>query len=137
ERVDADPDDRAARHALAEALYFLGTRGKDGKAAKRAESLFTDLHRRDREAAQPIAYLGSLKLLRSSTTWAVWDKEKLARQGLALLDDAVAAAPDDPKVRFIRAVTTFNLPEAFERGPQSDADFALLAQQAEPAVETG
>src|SRR5690606_6670783 len=85
-RVDADPDDRAARHALAEALYFLGTRGKDGKAAKRAESLFTDLHRDDREAAQPIAYLGSLKLLRSSKTWAVWDKEKLARQGLALLD---------------------------------------------------
>ncbi len=137
ERLQAAPADDEARQALAEALYFLATRGKEGKAAKRAEALFAQLHDRDPDAAQPVAYLGSLKLLRSSTTWAVWDKEKLARQGLAMLDQAVDAAPDDPEVRYIRAVTTFNLPDWFERGEQSASDLTRLAADAEEAVEAG
>lgn len=136
ERMKEEGSSSETKQAVAEALYFVGAAG-NGKAVKRAEKLFTELHEADAEAAQPKAYLGSIKLLRSSTTWALWEKEKLARSGLQMLDDAVEAAPEDPEVRFVRAITTFNVPDWFQRSEQSAEDFELLANGADAAVEAG
>jgi hypothetical protein len=47
------------------------------------------------------------------------------------MDEAVAAAPDDPKVRLARALTTSALPSLFGHGASARADFLLLAEAAE------
>jgi hypothetical protein len=80
--------------------------------------------------ADPVvaAYFGSTKLLESASTIAPWRKGKLASEGLTLLDRAVAQAPENREVRFLRAASTYHLPVWFKRRQQSEADFALLVK---------
>jgi len=78
-------------------------------------------------------YLGSAYTLRSRDLGFGPGKLKALRQGLALMDQAVAAAPDEPKVRLARARTTSALPAFFGRGEQSRKDFEELAQLARRA----
>lgn len=66
-----------------------------------------------------------------------WDKGRLAREGLTMLDDAVKRAPDDPEVRFLRGITNYNLPRFFGRGDVAAADLAAVAGEAEAAVRAG
>jgi len=56
------------------------------------------------------AYSGSLELLDAAHTWALWDKRRLANEGLARIDQAVNRAPGDLEARFIRAASTWHLP---------------------------
>jgi hypothetical protein len=62
-------------------------------------------------------------------------KLQALKQGLVLMDAAVGAAPNDPKVRLARALTTSALPGIFGRRTQSGQDFELLAKEAERAPE--
>ncbi len=43
------------------------------------------------------------------------------------------AAPDEPKVRLVRALTTSSLPAIFGRRASSRKDFELLAEEAQRA----
>jgi hypothetical protein len=61
----------------------------------------------------------------------------LARQGLDLLDRAVALAPDDPEVRFMRGASMRPLPRFFGRGNLSADDLTAAAARAEPATASG
>ena len=47
------------------------------------------------------------------------------------MDEAVANAPDDPKVRLGRALTTQALPGMFGRARESRSDFLRLAEMVE------
>lgn len=78
-------------------------------------------------------YLGSAYTLRSRDLGFSPRKLQTLRQGLALMDQAVAAAPDEPKVRLARALTTSALPSIFGRASSSRKDFALLAEMARRA----
>ncbi|MEO0965694.1 MAG: hypothetical protein AAFY08_11285 [Planctomycetota bacterium] len=122
------PDDPAAAFALARAWYGLGV-NDDKKAAKRAEEQFDALHEAHPDEPIVIAYLGSCRLLHAKREWAPWRKYELSKQGVTLMNDAVERAPEDRHVRFIRAATTDNLPDRFELGEQTDADFAWLAER--------
>ena len=51
------------------------------------------------------------------------------------MDEAVAAAPNEPKVRLARALTTSALPGIFGRRSESRRDFELLAKEVERAPE--
>ncbi|MBA2623094.1 MAG: hypothetical protein H0U88_05660 [Chthoniobacterales bacterium] len=84
------------------------------------------------EAKNQVArvYLGSAYTLRSRDLGFGPKKLQVLKQGLALMDQAVAAAPDDPKVRLPRALTTASLPGVFGRGASTRKDFELLAAQA-------
>ncbi len=76
-------------------------------------------------------YLGSAHTLRSAETF--WGPKKLEylKKGGALMDEAVDAAPNDPRVRFIRAVNAYKVPKHFKRRPVALSDFATLLPIAE------
>ena len=78
-------------------------------------------------------YLGSAYTLRSRDLGFGPKKLQAMRQGLALMDQAVEAAPDEPKLRLARALTTSALPAIFARGTQSRKDFEQLGQMARRA----
>lgn len=74
------------------------------------------------------AYRGALVTLRAKH--ALWPPQKLRymREGLALLDGAVAANPDAAEVRYLRLMSCYYLPGLFGRGGSVREDFAALAR---------
>jgi len=80
-------------------------------------------------------YLGSAYTLRSRDLRFGPRKLQTLKQGLAVMDAAVAAAPNEPKVRLPRALTTAALPRILGRAASSRKDFEVLAEQAKRAPE--
>ena len=78
-------------------------------------------------------YLGSAYTLRSRDLGFGPKKLQVLRQGLRVMDEAVANAPDEPKVRLGRALTTSALPGIFGRSAESRNDFLQLAATAKKA----
>jgi tetratricopeptide (TPR) repeat protein len=76
-------------------------------------------------------YLGSAYTLRSRDLPIGPQKIKVLRQGLAVMDEAVAAAPNEPKVRLTRALTNQALPGFLGRSGSAREDFRVLAAAAE------
>lgn len=76
-------------------------------------------------------YLGSAYTLRSRDLGFGPSKLRALRHGLALMDEAVAAEPNQPKVRLARALTTAALPGIFGRRSESERDFAILRAMAQ------
>lgn len=76
-------------------------------------------------------YLGSAHTLRSAESF--WGPTKLEhlKKGGALMDAAVAAAPNNPRVRFIRAVNGYKVPKRFKRRSVAVSDFVVLVPIAE------
>lgn len=69
------------------------------------------------------AYLGSAYALRAkySTWWLT--KLKYLNKGKATMNAAIAAAPNDPRVRMVRAVAFYKVPKRFDLRPTSISDF--------------
>jgi tetratricopeptide (TPR) repeat protein len=130
------PDDPAARLALGRALFAKAGRG-DEAARVEAARMWEAMHRRDPDDPLVKAYHGSAVLQSAPKAWAPWKKGDLARRGAALLDEAVASAPEHVEVRLIRGLSTAHLPADFGRAEQSRDDLALVAAQAVEAVERG
>ena len=80
-------------------------------------------------------YLGSAYTLRSRDMGFGPKKLQVLKQGVALMDEAVAAAPSNPKVRLVRALTTSALPGILGYARASRKDFAELAEVAERSPE--
>ncbi len=122
--------------AAARADYFAGIDG-NGEASTRAQEAFASLERERPSDPTLLAYSGSLELLEAARTWAVWNKHKLATDGLAKLDRSIALAPDNLEVRFIHGETTWHLPFFYHRKDQAVSDFAYVAPRAESAAHQG
>jgi hypothetical protein len=75
------------------------------------------------------AYLGSVYTLDSRDAWPGPGKLTYLRKGGKWLDGAVAAAPDNPAVRFIRAIDYFMLPAIFGKRQFARDDFQILLKQ--------
>lgn len=71
-------------------------------------------------------YLGSAHTLRSAESG--WGRAKLEhlKKGGRMMDEAVAAAPDDSRIRFVRAVNCYRVPKRFDRRPIAVEDFRRL-----------
>jgi tetratricopeptide (TPR) repeat protein len=82
------------------------------------------------------AYLGSVYTLDSRDAWPGPGKLTYLRNGGKELDAAVAAAPDNPAVRFVRAIDYFELPAIFGKRQTAREDFQLLMKQVEGVVKT-
>lgn len=124
------------RLAQARVQYFADLEGNRG-AADQARASFAALARDFPGDPVVDAYSGSLELLEAARTWAIWDKRRLANDGLARMDQAVNRAPDDLEARFIRAASTWHLPFFYKRRDQAANDFAYIAPRAEAAVKQG
>ena len=126
----------ATLYATARARYYEAVDGHS-KSLGEARALFRKLRHADGANPKVLAYSGSIELLEASRALAPWKKGRLAKEGLQLLDDAVARAPQDLEVRFVRAASTFRLPEIFRRRAQSEEDFAWLASRVSAAAASG
>jgi len=80
-------------------------------------------------------YLGSAYTLRSRDMGFGPTKLRVLKQGAAVMNEAVAAAPDNPKVRLARALTTSALPGILGYAAESRKDFEQLAEIAQRAPE--
>lgn len=99
---------------------------------KETKALTTDLEKWTKE--QPTnyllqAYLGSVYTLDSRDAWPGPGKLTFLKNGGKLMDDAVAAAPDNPAVRFVRAIDYYMLPFFFGKGKTAHDDFVILLKQ--------
>jgi tetratricopeptide (TPR) repeat protein len=124
------------RLAEARVQYFADLEGNRG-AADKARASFASLAKDFPGDPVVETYSGSLELLEAARTWAVWDKRRLANEGLEKMDQAVAHAPDNLEARFIRAASTWHLPFFYKRRDQAASDFTFIAPRAEDAVKKG
>jgi hypothetical protein len=124
------------RLAEARVQYFADLQGDRG-AADQARASFAALAKDFPGDPVVDAYSGSLELLEAARTWAIWDRRRLANDGLARMDQAVDRAPDDLEARFIRAASTWHLPFFYKRRDQAANDFTYIAPRAEAAVKQG
>ncbi len=82
------------------------------------------------------AYLGSVYTLDSRDAWPGPSKLTYLRTGGQYLDAAVAADPNNPAVRFVRAIDFFELPAIFGKRQTARDDFELLVKQVDGEVKT-
>jgi len=102
------------------------------------KSLTTDLEKWTKE--QPNnhllqAYLGSVYTLDSRDAWPGPGKLTYLKNGGKELDAAVGAEPDNPAVRFIRAIDYYELPTFFGKRQTARDDFAILVKQVEGVIQ--
>lgn len=106
---------------------------------KETKALTTDLEKWTKE--QPNnhllqAYLGSVYTLDSRDAWIGPGKLTYLKNGGKEMDAAVAADPNNPAVRFVRAIDYFMLPAIFGKRQTARDDFQLLVKQIEGVVKT-
>lgn len=106
---------------------------------KETRALTADLEKWTKE--QPTnyllqAYLGSVYTLDSRDAWPGPGKLTYLRNGGKLMDAAVAAAPDNPAVRFVRAIDYFELPWFFGKGETARDDFQILLKQVDGEIKS-
>jgi hypothetical protein len=124
------------RLAEARRQYFANLQGNRA-AGDKARASFRGLAHDYPEQPVAEAYSGSLELLEAARTWAIWDKRRLANEGLQKMDQAVNHAPGDLEARFIRAASCWHLPFFYKRKEQAANDFTVIAPQAEAAAAKG
>lgn len=115
-------------------LYRRGLAGDKAAVEQCVEKLEATL-KADTKNQLARVYLGSAYTLRSRDLGFGPKKLQVLRQGVAVMDEAVAAAPADPKVRLARALTTSALPSILGYAAASRKDFEELAALAERAPE--
>jgi hypothetical protein len=111
-------------------LYRLGLKG-DKQAVEACISKLEAVLQTQPANHVARVYLGSAYTLRSRDLGFGPKKLQALKQGLAVMDEAVAAAPNEPKVRLARALTTSALPALFGRGAESRKDLADLLETAQ------
>jgi hypothetical protein len=117
----------------AKSLYYRAVDG-DADALRQAAKAMDEFGSTTPRDPAVLAYTGSIRLLEAQKTLAIWRKGRLSKEGLSLLDEAVGLAPEDLEVRFVRAASTFHLPDFFHRREQSQKDFEWLAPRVSAAV---
>jgi hypothetical protein len=115
-------------------LYRRGLRG-DKEAVEQCIAKLEGILRTEPQNQLARVYLGSAYTLRSRDLGFGPKKLQALKHGLAVMDQAVGAAPDEPKVRLARALTTSALPAIFGRRSESRNDFELLRQMLEQHPE--
>jgi tetratricopeptide (TPR) repeat protein len=97
------------------------------EAVQRAQALFKSLHEQYPDNAAVKAYYGSTLALMARDANRPSDRLGLAKQGLALLDEAVAAEPEERSLRMLRGKIAHRLPEQFfHRADTAIEDYAML-----------
>lgn len=110
-------------------LYKEGAKG-NGAAVQEANRLLEQLRKDypDRPLAE--AYHGSVMLLIARDKTKPLERLKWAKGGLKLLDKAVAAAPNDGRIRQLRGKSAYRLPEKhFHRTRTVIEDYNFLIQE--------
>ena len=108
-QLETNPTNKALLFQLGDLCFDEG--GNDNhQAVLLAEQYFTRLLALDASDARAQAMLGSTFTMKGRD--AIWPTTRLSlvREGNEKMDTAVIMAPNDPLVRFTRALTTFTCP---------------------------
>ncbi len=125
----------AAQPTNTDILFKLGDlchdEGADDhhKAVMLADKYFRKLLALDSKHAMGRALLGSTLTMEARDAFWPLKRLDLVHQGIREMDAAVALAPVDPRVRFVRANNNFYMPKFLDREAVVDGDFAWLWQQ--------
>jgi tetratricopeptide (TPR) repeat protein len=117
-------------------LFYAAVDGNNA-ALEESQRLLDELGGENSINAEVVAYSGALDLLSASRSPLIWEKVSLARRGLELQDRAVAMAPQNLEVRFLRGVTNYQIPFFLGRHQLALDDLAAVAQVAEAAADDG
>lgn len=120
---------RAATEADIAPLYKRAVAG-DKRATEQCVTLLEDVVKEQPNNQVARVYLGSAYALRSRAMSFGFAKLSTFRRAMALMDDAVAAAPENPRVRLVRALTCDPLPAFLGRRQVAHEDFTKLAEMA-------
>lgn len=115
-------------------LYRRALAG-DKQATEQCVAMLEQTLKREPHNEVARAYLGSAYALRSRDMSFGFAKLSTFRRGMALLDSAVAAAPETPRVRLVRALTCDPLPAFLGRKQIARDDFAKLNEMAKKSPE--
>ncbi|MFJ7729993.1 tetratricopeptide repeat protein [Neobacillus sp. NPDC097160] len=107
-------------------LYKKGARG-NVTAVQEAHQLLEQLRLDYPDHPHAEAYHGSIMLLIARDKTTPLERLKWAKNGLKLLDKAVAAAPHDSRIRYLRGRSAYRLPEKyFQRTRKVIEDYTFL-----------
>jgi tetratricopeptide (TPR) repeat protein len=125
--VKADPFQKKLDQVIR--LHKEGVAG-NANAVQEANRLLEQL--RQEHPGRPIAdaYHGSVMILIARDKSKALEKLRWSKRGLKLLDGAVAAAPQDNRIRLLRGRTSYRLPEKhFRRTETAIEDYVFLIDQ--------
>jgi hypothetical protein len=71
-------------------------------------------------------YIGALVALKGKHSFWPQDKLRWTNRGLEIMDEALAAAPEDVEALFIHSSTCYYLPFFFKRSEDSQAKFGAI-----------
>jgi hypothetical protein len=103
------------------------------------KALTTDLEKWTKERPNDHllqAYLGSVYTLDSRDAWPGPGKLTYLQNGGKEMDAAVLSAPNNPAVRFIRAIDYFELPAIFGKRQTARDDFVTLLREVDGEIKT-
>ena len=114
------------RLAAAVRLHNEGVAGSK-EAVQRALAQLKSLHEQYPGSADVKAYYGSALALAARDSRRPSERLNLAKQALALLDEAVAAEPKERSYRMLRGKIAYRLPEPFfHRTDTAIEDYAMM-----------
>ena len=117
------------------ALYARGLAGEQQAVIDCVHALEARLGKQPNDQRARV-YLGSCWTLRSRDLPFGPGKLSALRKGIALMDEAAAAAPDDSKVLLVRALTNESLPRFLGRGQIAREQLNLLVASTQMKPET-
>jgi hypothetical protein len=129
-RVRAHPDSLGPRWDRLRVLFVLGV--KEPEYLDAADKAIADLASRRDSAPETSnlarAYRGAVRVVRAKHGFRPGRKMEHLKAGLPALDSAVASAPDQAEVRYLRLVSGYYLPFFIGRKEEVRQDFAALAR---------
>lgn len=135
----ADPNTETLQETPLAAALRLHDEGLAGnkEAVRKARAALRALHEQNPRDDTVKAYYGSSLALSARDSTRTVDRIDLARQGMALLDQVVAAQPNNRVFRLMRGKIAYRLPEGiFHRTDTAIGDYAKLidAEMSQPGL---
>lgn len=127
-RLAKDPTNTALLFQLGDLCHDEGAEG-DEEATRLAEGYFKRLLELDQRHARARVLYGSVLTMRARDTFWPFTRMSLVRKGIKEMDAAVEMAPQDPAVRFARAVNNFHMPDFLGRKSVVSSDLLILWNQ--------
>lgn len=124
--MEKNSGDIEKRFELGKTYYDLAIAYGKEKYIDKAETHFRKILEVDDHHALAYAYLGSLTTVKGKHAYAPWKKLDHVEKGCDLMDKAVELAPQNVRVRMVRAFNNLELPSFFNRLGYAIEDLAFL-----------
>jgi len=127
----ATPTSEAYSHPLLNQIYEMHSLAESGNkdATRRLVAWLEELTAEQPDNGILLVYLGSAYTLASRDAFIGPGKLRYLMAGRDCMDRAVTIRPEDPNVRFIRAINNYHLPTLFNRRGIARDDFRKLVDQ--------